>query len=338
MLILDICGKTLTQEDKELLKSPAVSGVILFDKNVESRNQVKNLCEEIKNTNPDTVITIDQEGGRVRRLRDGFVQLPPLAKLGKMYADNPNKALEYAHLCGLVMAQDMIKTNIDLSFAPVLDIDKNISSVIGNRAFSKNNKAIVELANQYILGMRKAGMSCVGKHFPGHGSVENDTHKQIAIDNRSEAEIIADDASVFMKLNKTVGLDAVMMSHVIYPKIDKNIAGFSKKIITTILKDSFKFNGLIISDDLMMSATDLVSGIETKVSLTIDAGCDSILICHSRDSSIKALEHINKTYSKDKINLHTKKTQLALKSKNHIKIDSYEWDIMVEKVESLNSY
>jgi beta-N-acetylhexosaminidase len=278
-IMLDVLGLTLTKIDKDKLTKPAVGGVILFARNYASIEQVKSLIIEIRKLNPNLLIAVDHEGGRVQRFRDGFTNIPAMKKLGEVYDDNAKLAVEQAFSCGYILATELLSIGVDFSFTPVLDIDYGNSSVIGDRSFHSNPDIIVELASSLINGMDKAGMKSVAKHFPGHGYAKLDSHVALAVDNRSITELNKD-ISVFERVIKN-GLDAVMLSHVIYPKIDDKPAGFSKKWIKDILRNQLEFKGIIFSDDLSMQGACFIKDINDRVKFSIDSGCDMVLICNN---------------------------------------------------------
>lgn len=285
-LMLDIAGTTLTAEDIELLQAPQVGGLILFSRNIESPQQVRELTNHIRQVRPEMLIAVDQEGGRVQRLRQGFSRLPAMGRLGELYVQQPEQAIQLAEQCGWLMATEVLAVGIDFSFAPVLDID-DISDVIGDRAFSKNIKDIIILANAFMQGMKRAGMATTGKHFPGHGSVKADSHIAAAIDPRSYDEIYQHDMQSFIQLMPQ--LDALMPAHVIYPNVDENPAGFSRFWIQDVLRQRLGFNGVLFSDDLSMQAACVAGGADARILSALNAGCDMGLVCNDRESACLAL-------------------------------------------------
>lgn len=288
-LMLDVAGTTLTSEDIEILKAPQVGGLILFGRNIESPEQVPALTDHIRRVRPEILIAVDQEGGRVRRLKPehGFSCIPAMGRLGELYLTQPEAALELAHACGWLMASEVLAVGIDFSFAPVLDID-DISDVIGDRGFAKNPQDIIPLARAFMQGMKQAGMATTGKHFPGHGSVKADSHVAAAIDNRSFAEIEAHDMLSFKALMPE--LDAIMPAHVIYEAIDPNPAGFSQFWIQKILRQQLGFDGVLFSDDLSMQAACVAGGADARIRAALNAGCDMGLVCNDRSAACIALK------------------------------------------------
>ena len=287
VLMIDIDNTALTAEDVSLIKQAQVGGVILFARNVANAAQVRSLCDDIRYHNPDILIGVDQEGGRVARLRDGFTPLPAMGKLGELFDHNPNKALSCAYDCGYLMAAEVLAVGIDLSFAPVLDKD-GISQVIGDRSFHKDPQVIVALATQFMRGMRAAGMATTGKHFPGHGAIAPDSHVAEAIDNRSLDEILATDMQPFAQT--LPWLDALMPAHVIFSQVDNKPAGFSKIWLKDIIRDKLKFDGVLFSDDLSMAGAQAAGDITARVRAAIKAGCDIALVCNDRIAAHEATE------------------------------------------------
>ncbi|WP_296281298.1 beta-N-acetylhexosaminidase [uncultured Acinetobacter sp.] len=288
-LMLDIAGTKLTQEDIELLQAPQVGGMILFSRNIESPAQVRALTDHMRLVRPDILIAVDQEGGRVQRLRTGFTLLPAMGHFGELYLTQPEKALDLAEKCGWLMAIEVLAVGIDFSFAPVLDINA-ISDVIGDRAFAKNVQDIVPLASAFMKGMQRAGMASTGKHFPGHGSVKADSHIAAAIDTREYQDIYDNDMQSFIQLQPQ--LNALMPAHVIYEKVDPNPAGFSPYWIQKILRQELKYDGVLFSDDLSMQAACVAGHADARIRAALDAGCDMGLVCNDRESACTALAGI----------------------------------------------
>jgi beta-N-acetylhexosaminidase len=277
-LMIDITGLELTAGDRERLVHPKVGGLILFARNYASPEQLSKLSAEVHALrSPPLLIAIDHEGGRVQRCRDGFTRLPAMRRLGELWERDPRQALASAWDIGYVLAAELRLSGIDLSFTPVLDLDRGRSSVIGNRSFHRDPHAVVRLAGQLIDGLHAAGMKACGKHFPGHGWVEADSHVAIPVDDRPLAEIEED-----MRPFRELLLDAVMPAHVIYPRVDFRPAGFSPVWLAK-LRNEFGFKGVIFSDDLSMEGASVAGGIVERVSAAWDAGCDMLLVCNAPD-------------------------------------------------------
>ena len=251
-VVLDLIGTTLSVEEAEILNHPLVGGVILFTRNYESRSQLNELCRSIRAARKTPLlITVDQEGGRVQRFREGFTTLPSMGEIGKCYEKETAKALLWAELTGWIMATECLSVGIDLSFAPVLDLNKNNNKVVGDRAFHHHPGIVIALAKAYIRGMRTAGMRSTGKHFPGHGSVKEDSHIAMPVDDRSFDDVLADDMKPFLALIPE-DLDGIMPAHITFSKVDSQAVGFSSYWLQTILRQHYQFSGWIWSDDLNM--------------------------------------------------------------------------------------
>lgn len=280
-ILVGLPGTDLDSADRDLLRHPAVGGVVLFTRNFAGREQLLQLVREIRALrDPRLLVCIDQEGGRVQRLRDGFTRLPPLRALGRLREENPRKARDLAYRHGRVMATEMLACGIDLSFSPVLDLDGG-SCVIGDRSFSDRPEVVEELGRSYLGGMHDSGMKTTGKHFPGHGSVAADSHVDDVIDGRSLEQIEHSDLLPFQRLSDQ--LDALMIAHVVYPAVDKRPAGYSSLWLRDILRERIGYRGVIISDDLGMHAARAVGDLRARTRLCLDAGCDLVLVCQPGD-------------------------------------------------------
>ena len=280
-LMLDLEGLALTPEERERLRHPAVGGVILFARNYESPEQVKALVDEIHGLrSPALLVAVDQEGGRVQRFREGFTELPCACRLGRLYENHPQQALNAAHHLGWLMATELRAVGVDFSFAPVLDLQTDISQVIGDRAFSPDPVTVGKLAFQWARGAREAGMPSVGKHFPGHGCVEADSHVDLPVDQRRFDEIWDHDLRPFRHMVNN-GIEALMPAHVIYANVDDKPAGYSRFWIQEVLRRRMDFQGVVFSDDLSMAAANVGGGYAERAALALDAGCDMILVCNN---------------------------------------------------------
>jgi len=281
-LMLDLQGTWLTAYERAILRQPEVCGVILFARNVEHPEQVAELCRSIKAVRSDLLISVDQEGGRVRRLRRGFTDLPSMQAIAQ--SSEPQKTAE---LVGWLMAAEVLAVGIDFSFAPVMDLDYGHNTVIANRSFGVEVEQVTDLARAFMQGMSRAGMANVGKHFPGHGWVEADSHFAVPVDRRSLATIEKSDLKVFAGLANE--MTAVMPAHVIYSEIDELPAGFSSFWLQKVLREQLGFTGLIISDDLCMAGAHVVGDMPARTLAAIKAGCDIALVCNDPAAAEQAL-------------------------------------------------
>lgn len=281
-VMIDIEGKTLSQYDREKINHPNTGAIILFARNYYDRQQVSALTQEIKLArNGPILISVDQEGGRVQRFQQGFTSLPPALS----YLDNP----DCIHSAGWLMASELLAVGVDFSFAPVLDVDCGISQIIGDRSFSPDPEQTAELASGFRKGMSQAGMSAVGKHFPGHGAVALDSHLALPIDKRNLEDIRKKDLLPFRRLIAE-GLEGIMPAHVVYPEIDSRPAGFSQIWIEQILRNELGFDGAVFSDDLSMEGAACVGDFEERGRIAQQAGCDMILVCNNPNAAEQVLD------------------------------------------------
>src|SRR5210317_415732 len=291
-LMLDLDGTSLTHQENELLLNQNVGGVILFARNISSRNQVQELCKEIRQINPGLLIAVDQEGGRVQRLKEGYTNLPSMQKLASFLNSDIDKNIPFATDLGWLMASEVIASGLDISFAPVLDLDNSRSSVIGDRSIGDIPERVIVIASAFIAGMNQAGMQATGKHFPGHGGIFTDSHLTFSQDTRSLSELESHDLLPFNALKFQLG--AIMTAHISFANIDKEIATFSTFWLQEILRKKIGFTGVIFSDDLSMKGADYVGGIEVKVGKALESGCNMVLVCNDRPGAIEAINFLEK--------------------------------------------
>jgi beta-N-acetylhexosaminidase len=278
MLVIGVAGKELSAEERDWLQHPGCAGVILFTRNFASRAQVAELSAAIRAAAPrPQLLCVDQEGGRVQRFREGYAPLPPLEGFGKLHARDRAAALRLAEEHAWLMASEIRATGIDLSFAPVVDLGRG-NRAIGNRAFHAEPAVVAEFTRAYVRGMHAAGMAATLKHFPGHGSVLEDTHFDEAIDPRSLEQLREDDLVPFAE-GIHAGADAVMMAHVTYPAVAPEPAGYSPRWMQQILRADMGFRGVVFSDDIGMAAAEGVGGVKARIDAHLDAGCDIVLVC-----------------------------------------------------------
>jgi beta-N-acetylhexosaminidase len=286
-VMLDVVGANLNDDDIRRIRHPLTGGVILFARNYQSRSQLTALCAAIHDARPGVLIAVDHEGGRVQRFKtDGFTRLPAMRKLGELWDRDVLAATKAATDVGFVLAAELRACGVDLSFTPVLDLDYGESSVIGDRAFHRDPRVVTLLAKSLNHGLALAGMANCGKHFPGHGFVKADSHIAIPVDERSLKQILEEDAAPYDWLG--LGLAGVMPAHVIYPKVDKHPAGFSKKWLS-ILRDDMGFEGVIFSDDLSMEGASVAGSVVDGAHAALSAGCDMVLICNAPEKADQLL-------------------------------------------------
>ncbi len=283
-LMIGIDGLELSARSRELLRHPAVGGVVLFTRNFENVEQLTDLTGAIHAVRePPLLIAVDQEGGRVQRFREGFTRLPAAAWFGRVYDLDPHQGQQTVQRGAWVMAAELRACGVDLSFAPVLDLDGGISRVIGPRALHGEPATVARLGHAWMRGMRQAGMAAVGKHFPGHGSVEADSHVALPCDNRPLAEIARRDLVPFQRL-AAAGLPGMMAAHLVYPEVDDRPAGFSRRWIEDILRRRVGFLGAVFSDDLGMRGAETAGTMLERADACLAAGCDAALVCEPTEA------------------------------------------------------
>jgi beta-N-acetylhexosaminidase len=219
---------------------------------------------------------------------------------------------------GWLMASEVIASGLDISFAPVLDLDLQRSSIIGDRSFGDEPETVIEIVSFFIDGMNEAGMSAVGKHFPGHGGIHADSHLVQAEDFRTIETIEQHDLLPFSALKEKLG--GIMTAHISFPNIDSKTATFSEFWLTEILRNKIHFQGVIFSDDLTMKGADSAGSISKKIEQAFDAGCNVILICNDRSAAIEALHFMEENTYVSSGNLN------ALKPTQSILWDDLEKD------------
>jgi beta-N-acetylhexosaminidase len=292
-VMVDVSGLELTADDVERLQHPLVGGVILFARNFAAPLQLIQLAHSIRELrSPTLLIAVDHEGGRVQRFRHGFTAIPAMRELGRLFDRDPAQALAAARGCGYVIASELQAHGVDFTFAPVLDVDYGESGVIGDRALHSNPDIVATLAEALHGGLNAAGMTSVGKHFPGHGYVRADSHFDVPVDDRPMAEIAANDLVPFQRLARA-GMGAVMPAHVVYPKVDAKPAGFSGVWLQKVLRDRLQFDGLVFSDDLTMEGARTAGGMVARANAALNAGCDMVLVCNdprAQDTVLEGLE------------------------------------------------
>ena len=282
-LMVDVAGTSLSDADRELLRQPCVGGVILFSRNFEDPAQLTALTEDIHGIRkPPLLVAVDQEGGRVQRFGEPFTTLPPARTLGRQYDMDAGEGLALARTCGWMMASELRACGVDLSFAPVVDLDLGLCSVIGDRSCHRDPQAVSEISQAYIGGMHEAGMKATAKHFPGHGGVIGDSHLTLPVDQRDYRKLRRDLAPYRTAI--ALGLDSVMMALVSYPAVDERPAVFSRAWIRTELRERLGFSGAVFSDDLSMTGAAGEGSMRRRVMAALGAGCDVVLICNDREA------------------------------------------------------
>ena len=292
-LMIDLAGPELAPEERDMLGHPAVGGMILFTRNYRDRAQLAALCAQAREARPGLLLAADYEGGRVQRFRDGFTVLPPMRALGELYDRDPAAARTAAGDCGLVMAAELGAVGLDMPLAPVLDLDRGVSSVIGDRAFHADPAAVAVLARALRRGLNAGGMVATGKHFPGHGGVAPDSHLELPVDERGPDELAADLAP-FRDLVAD-GLESVMMAHLVYPAVDDRPASLSRRWIGERLRGDLGFDGAVFCDDLSMAGAAAAGDYPDRAAAALEAGCDILPVCNNRDAAVRLLDSLGET-------------------------------------------
>lgn len=292
-VMLDIEGLGLSPADRDLLREPAVGGVILFARNFESVEQVSNLVADIRALrSPPLLVAVDHEGGRVQRFREGFTVMPAMRRIGLEYNKDQAAGRTLARQAGWLIASELRAAGIDLSFGPCVDLDWGVSEIIGNRAFHRKPDAVADLSGAFSRGLRSAGMAAVAKHFPGHGAVVADSHLKLPVDRR-EYGLILDDMRPYESLINTGVIAGVMLAHIVYREIDDMPAGFSDYWIQRELRSRLGFDGAVFCDDLTMKATAAYGSMPERARLALQAGCDMVLVCNDRERAHRAVDALN---------------------------------------------
>lgn len=292
-VMLDIDGLSLSPADRDLLREPAVGGVILFSRNYESPPQIASLVADIRGLrSPPLLVAVDHEGGRVQRFREGFTAVPPMRRIGLEYDRDAESGLSAAREAGWLIASELRAAGIDLCFAPCVDLDWGVSEIIGNRSFHRSADAVADLANAFSRGLRSAGMAAVAKHFPGHGAVLADSHLKLPVDRRDYGQLL-DDMRPYERLVSNGAIAGVMLAHIVYEQIDEQPAGFSEYWIQRELRSRLGFGGAVFCDDLSMKATRDYGSMADRGRLALKAGCDMILVCNDRDAAHVAVDAFN---------------------------------------------
>ena len=287
-LMIDIDGFDLSNEDESLLSSKHIGGLILFSRNFDSYDQLYNLIKEVHLIKENIIIAVDQEGGRVQRFEKEFTKIPSMQEVSLFAKENEDQ--DFIKDLAWLISSELIAVGIDINFAPVLDINRNISSIIGNRSFSDDIQRVINNASDYIDGMHEAGMKSSGKHFPGHGNVIEDSHLELPEDERELHELMNEGIRPYIELKDKI--DLIMCAHILFSKVDNKIPSFSDTWINNILRNKLNYKGLIFSDDLSMLGSGNDSVIN-KVKMSLDAGCDMLIICNDRSGVKEAVKYLD---------------------------------------------
>jgi beta-N-acetylhexosaminidase len=291
-LMIDLEGREVSPQERELLCHPLIGGVILFTRNYLDPPQLTALVSAIHAVrSPPLIVAVDQEGGRVQRFRPGFSLLPTARRIGHEFDLDARSGGALARAIGWLMAAELRAHGVDISFAPCVDLDLGVSEVIGERAFHANPEAVGQLARAWMQGMRAAGMAATAKHFPGHGAVVADSHHTLPVDRRTLPDL-APDLSPYRRLIAN-GLPAVMAAHVLFPAVDSTPASLSARWIRDVLRGELRFQGVVFSDDLSMGGAAAYGDIVTRARQALSAGCDMLPVCNNRASVLELLARLD---------------------------------------------
>jgi beta-N-acetylhexosaminidase len=277
LIVGGFAGAELPKEMRAALEAGRRGGVILFKRNLPSLQAARELTAAVLEAAPAELppfVSVDQEGGRVARLRAPFLELPPMRVLGKL----GDAAL--VEEVGVVLGAELAALGFNLDFAPVLDVDSNPKNpVIGDRAFSSDPDTVARLGCALARGLESGGVLACGKHFPGHGDTDQDSHFDLPVVRADEARLRAIELRPFAAA-AAAEISTLMSAHVIYTALDPNVpATLSQKIAQDLLRGELGFSGVLFSDDLEMRAlSDRMSAAESAVA-AIRAGCDALLVC-----------------------------------------------------------
>ena len=294
-IIMGLSGLKLEKDEADFIVKNNIGGIILFKRNIESPEQVRNLCAKLQALRfqmPDKAplfISIDMEGGRVHRLKAPFTQWPALAHVGKI--DSTSVAFRFAQ----AMGDELRAVGINLDYAPCIDIFSNpANTVIGDRALATNAEAVSRLGSALVRGYLKADVIPCAKHFPGHGNTLIDSHVDLPVENKSLEELELLELEPFKKIFRA-RLDLVMAAHVKFPKIDPEWpASLSEIFLKDILREKLRYRAMIITDDLDMKALTLNYDKATIAVRALKAGANILLYCNEPDSPPTALDAAEK--------------------------------------------
>ena len=277
-IILSCSGFELTSQEENFFKNLYPLGFVLFKRNFKNKKQIIDLIKHLKSItlNPRILIFIDQEGGKVQRLNNTeYTVFPPQNTFGKLYKKNKELALDLIYKSSYVMGTELKNSNIDVDFAPVCDVHFNYThDVIGNRSFGSDPEMVLRLSSRFVMGLQDSGIIAVPKHFPGHGRSKYDTHLNESIVSAELGQLEKVDLIPFNILKENL---MVMLAHIVFEKIDKEVATYSRFIIEKLLRKKFNFKGLVISDDISMKA--LKDDMIDIVKKSYNGGCNVVLYC-----------------------------------------------------------
>lgn len=298
LLIVGIEGYELNQDEISTINSHNLSGFIFFDRNIETQDQFIHLINSIKKVNENNTpyfLCIDEEGGRVERLDKFYKNIPSMHEIGEINDD------ELTFKVGSVLGKKLKAFGLNMDFAPVLDINSNPSNqVIGDRSFSDDPNIVAKLGNELAKGISNQDIVAVGKHFPGHGDTQTDSHYDLPVINKDINELKELELKPFI-YNINNGMRAIMVGHLLLPQISNEPSSLSYEIINGILRKQLNFNGVVLSDDMTMGAITDNYDLKEAVLKFLIAGGDIALICHDNSKIDDIVDYIKLAIDDGKI-------------------------------------
>ncbi|MEK6671531.1 MAG: beta-N-acetylhexosaminidase [Nitrospirota bacterium] len=285
LFMVGFLGTSVTPDLTSFIKEYKPGGVILFSRNLESVGQMVDLTNDLQACSPHSplLISIDQEGGRVSRLPKGFTIFPPCDLLGQC------RSTELAYAVAATVAKELRAVGVNMNMAPVLDVNSNPDNpVIGDRAFGTTPGVVCELGMATAAGLQGNRVVACGKHFPGHGDTNTDSHKELPVVEASRERLETIEFPPFRHAIAQ-GIASMMTAHVLYRALDPELpATLSPAIINSFLRQELKYDGVVLTDDLEMHAIIDHYGVEDAAVRAVLAGCDVLLICKDRDREVAA--------------------------------------------------
>lgn len=322
MIFAGISGTSANQKTKELIHKYKIGGIILYAENIETSKQTLQLLNQLKMENEDNpqplLLGIDQEGGDVSRLPKEIIHIPTNQEIG---ARNNS---QFSYEIGTLLGKELNAFGFNLNFAPVLDVNSNPNNpVIGDRSFSNDTDVVSKLGIKTMKGIQSQNVISVIKHFPGHGDTSVDSHLNLPVVNKSLEQL---DELELLPFKEAIdnGADAVMIAHLLLPKIDgKFPSSMSKKVITDILREQLAFDGVVISDDMTMNAITNNYDMKEAAVESVKAGSDIILVAHDYNKIIATVDTLKQAVikgeiSEDRINESVRRI-IGLKNKYTIR-------------------
>jgi beta-N-acetylhexosaminidase len=295
LFVVGFSGTSVPASARSLFVDHGVGGAILFKRNIEDAEQVVALNTELfalgQRCASPLIVSVDQEGGRVARLRGIATDVPPMRVVGKAAEADP----ELPYRLGAMMARELGALGFHWDFAPVVDVDTNPANpVIGERSFARDAAVVGRVAARFIAGMQGAGVAACAKHFPGHGDTDVDSHLALPRLPHTLPRLREVELPPFVEAHKA-GVASVMTAHVMFPALDEaEPATLSPSILEQLLRREIGYDGVCVSDDLEMNAVAERYPVEVLVEKGLNAGCDLFLICHDNDKAARAVEHVHK--------------------------------------------